>query len=104
MAWNGHRHRCPKELDSGNDKRSKSKRKAQRPAAEVLPAMHSTHAGALEIMCCVWVRNAVIPGIEQVDGDLVAFGSGTQGRTGRVVDLLAKMPRRSVYAQLSHIR
>ncbi|MBK6599142.1 MAG: hypothetical protein IPG25_15205 [Proteobacteria bacterium] len=36
------------ELDSGNDKRAKSKRKERKdPLPEVLPAMHSTHAGAL---------------------------------------------------------
>ena len=93
------------ELDSGNDKRSKSKRKERKdPLPKCCPQCTALMPVLSKSCVACGYEMPVIPGIEQVDGDLVAFGGGAQGRTGRVVDLLAKMPRRSVYAQLNHIR
>jgi DNA repair protein RadD len=93
------------ELDDGRDKRAVAKRKERKdPLPKCCP--HCTALMPVLSKSCVecGYEMPVLPGIDQVDGELVAFGGGAMGRTGRAIDALAKLPRRSVFAQLNHIR
>lgn len=93
------------ELDDGRDKRALAKRKERQPP---LPKCCPSCAALMPVLSksCVacGYTMPVLPGIDQIDGELVAFGGGASGRAGRAVDHLAAMPRKSVYAQLNSIR
>lgn len=93
------------ELDTGRKDKA-SERKAKEKSA-LLPKCCPSCTALMPVLskscvACGYVM-PILPGILEVDGELVEMGREGK-RTGRVIDMLAKLPRRSVYAQLNHIR
>lgn len=92
------------ELDTGRKvKASARKSKDKKP---LLPKCCPSCTALMPVMAreCVacGYEMPIIPGIVEVDGELVEVGGGRGG--DRVIDMLAKLPRKSVYAQLNCIR
>lgn len=93
------------ELDMGRKDKA-SERKAKEKFA-LLPKCCPCCAALMPVLAksCVacGFTMPILTGVVEIDGDLVEMGR-EGGPTGRVIDVLARMPRRSVYAQLNHMR
>lgn len=94
------------DLDTGRKDKA-SARKAKDRDNPLLPKCCPSCTALMPVLSksCVacGYEMPILTGIVEVDGDLVEMGR--DGRTaGRVIDMLAKMPRRSVYAQLNQMR